>query len=64
MSFTSYLKNLGIDVAAGLVGLLGLLGAAGHFIQGNSVIAVVFLVVGVLSLLFTRYRAQWEGKRY
>lgn len=64
MSFRSYLMNMGIDVVLGLAGLIGLLGAAGHYMEGNTIIATIFLIIGGLSLLYTRYRAQKKGITY
>jgi hypothetical protein len=64
MSFTSYLVNMGIDAELGIVGLLGLLSAVAMLIEGNMLLTVVFLVVGALPLLYSRYRARELGIRY
>jgi hypothetical protein len=64
MSFTSYLVNMGIDAVLGIVGIIGLLAAFGSFINGNNIVGAVFLVVGALPLLYTRYRAKKQDITY
>lgn len=64
MSFTNYLKQIGIDIVLGIVGLIGILGAIGSLMEGAMIMALVFFVVGALCLLYMRYRAQWKGVSY
>ena len=55
---------MGIDAVLGIVGIIGLLAALGSFLNGNNIVGLVFLVVGGLPLLYTRYRAQKENITY
>lgn len=64
MSFTSYLINMGIDALLVIVGFVGLVASFAMLIEQNMVLAVIFLIIGGLPILYTRYRARKLGITY
>lgn len=64
MSFANYLINMGIDVVLGIVGVFGILAAVASVFAGEMGMALIFLIVGGLPLLYTRYRAKKKGITY
>lgn len=64
MSFTSYLINMGIDAVLGIVGLGLIFGGLMMFFRMETLIGSLMIVVGLLPILYTRYRKKELGITY
>lgn len=63
MSFTSYLKNMGIDIGVILLGCFLILVGIAATVE-SVIIGLVLITLGVISLLYSRYRKTQKGITY
>ena len=56
MAFDSYLMNLGIDAGLIIIGTILVLTGYNQIAMGERLIGAGILAIGMISLLYTRYR--------